>query len=69
MKSLIIAAGRGKRIPKFTKKIPKCLIKISNKPIIARQIDTFRKNKIKTKPTIVDNGLNVLISINIFISE
>jgi L-glutamine-phosphate cytidylyltransferase len=48
MKSLIIAAGRGKRIPKFTKKIPKCLIKISNKPIIARQIDTFRKNKIKT---------------------
>lgn len=48
MKSLIIAAGRGKRIPEFSKKIPKCLIKIAGKPIIARQIDIFKKNKIKT---------------------
>lgn len=46
MKSLILAAGPGKRIPKFTKKIPKCLIKISNKPIILRQIELMKKNKL-----------------------
>ena len=28
MKAIIIAAGSGKRIPQFTKKKPKCLIKI-----------------------------------------
>tara|TARA_B110000444_G_C18674411_1_gene516774 strand:+ start:166 stop:882 length:717 start_codon:yes stop_codon:yes gene_type:complete len=46
MKSLILAAGSGKRIPKFTKKIPKCLIKVSNKPIILRQIELMNKNKL-----------------------
>jgi len=34
MKAIIIAAGSGKRIPQFTKKKPKCLIKIKNKTLI-----------------------------------
>ena len=47
MNSLIIAAGKGKRIKEFTKKIPKSLIKINNKTILKRQIDFMKKNKIK----------------------
>lgn len=39
MKSIIIAAGSGKRIPEFSKKIPKSLIAINNKSILKRQID------------------------------
>lgn len=47
MKSIIIAAGSGKRIPEFTKKIPKSMIKINNKSILKRQIDIMKKLNIK----------------------
>ena len=47
MKSIIIAAGSGKRIPEFSKIAPKSLIKINNKSILKRQIDLLRKSKIK----------------------
>ncbi len=47
MKSIIIAAGLGKRIPEFTKKIPKSMIKINNKSILKRQIDIMKKFNIK----------------------
>ena len=47
MKSIIIAAGSGKRIPEFTKKIPKSMIKINNKSILKRQIDIMKKFNIK----------------------
>ena len=47
MKSIIIAAGKGSRIPEFTKDIPKSLIKINNKSLLKRQIDQMRNFKIK----------------------
>ena len=47
MKSLIIAAGIGSRIPEFTKDIPKSLIRINNKSLLKRQIDQMRNFKIK----------------------
>ncbi len=47
MKSIIIAAGKGSRVPEFSKSIPKSLIKINNKSILKRQIDLLRKFKIK----------------------
>ena len=47
MKSIIIAAGSGRRIPEFSKLAPKSLIKINNKSILKRQIDLLRKSKIK----------------------
>ena len=47
MRSIIIAAGRGTRVPEFSKTIPKSLIKINNKPILKRQIDQMRNLKIK----------------------
>ena len=42
MKSIIIAAGSGRRIPEISKTIPKSLIKINNKSILKRQIDLMR---------------------------
>lgn len=47
MKAIIIAAGKGSRIPKVSKKKPKCFIKINNVAIIDRQINLLKKNKIK----------------------
>ena len=46
MKSIIIAAGSGRRIPEFSKIIPKSLIKINKKSILKRQIDLMTKSKI-----------------------
>ena len=34
MKSIILAAGRGTRIPQFSKKKPKCMIQINGKSIL-----------------------------------
>ena len=39
MKAILLAAGYGKRLGSLTKKKPKCLIKINNKPIIQIWID------------------------------
>lgn len=46
MKSLILAAGPGSRIPEISKTKPKCLIKIKDKTILGRQIHLMRKNNI-----------------------
>lgn len=46
MKSIILAAGKGSRVPEFSDRIPKSLIKINNKSILKRQIDLLRKFKI-----------------------
>jgi choline kinase len=43
MKSIIIAAGSGRRIPEFSKDIPKSLIKINRKSILKRQIDFMKE--------------------------
>jgi choline kinase len=47
MKSIIIAAGSGRRIPEFSKLIPKSLIKINKKSLLKRQIDLMRKSEIR----------------------
>ena len=47
MKAIIIAAGNAKRLGSKTKKIPKGLLNINGQSIIERQINIFRKNKIK----------------------
>ncbi len=46
MKSIILAAGKGTRIPEFSKKKPKCLIKLNGKSILKRQINFYKKLKI-----------------------
>jgi len=46
MKAVILAAGIGSRMGKIAKEIPKCLIKIDNKPIIKKQIESLHSNDI-----------------------
>ena len=50
---LILSGGKGTRVKKFTKKIPKCLIDINGKPFLYHQLRYLKKNNFK----------NVLISI------
>jgi len=54
MKAIILAAGRGTRIPQVTKNKPKCLIKIDKKTILERQI--FFLHKLKIKDIIIIKG-------------
>jgi len=42
MKAIILAAGRGTRLRKYTNRIPKCLLEIGGMSILERQIKTFR---------------------------
>ncbi len=47
MDLVILAGGRGKRISKFTKKIPKPLIKVSNIEFIQYLINFYSKYNFK----------------------
>lgn len=41
MKAIILAAGSGLRLNKYTKDLPKCMLSVSGKPILWHQIDLF----------------------------
>ena len=47
MKCIILAAGKGSRIPEFSIRKPKCLIKIKCEEILKLQLNFFRKLNIK----------------------
>ena len=47
MKAIILSAGSGSRLGNLTKELPKSLVDVNGKPIIQRQIETFRNNGIK----------------------
>lgn len=53
MKAIILAAGAGKRLGKFGRKTPKCLIKFGDKSIIERQIDALKSNGIEDISVVV----------------
>ncbi len=44
---LILCGGKGTRVEKYTKKIPKCLIQFNNKPFIYHQLKLLKKLNIK----------------------
>ena len=44
--AIILSGGKGTRIKKITKKIPKCLIDINGKPFLYHQLKYLKKNKI-----------------------
>lgn len=42
MKAIILAAGKGTRLGKYTKDMPKCMLKFNGKTLIERQVETLR---------------------------
>ena len=52
--AIILSGGKGTRVKKYTKKIPKCLIEINGKPFLYHQLEYLKKNNIK----------NVIVSVN-----
>jgi choline kinase len=46
MKAVILAAGKGTRIPEITKNDPKCLIKIGDNTLLERQVEVLTNNSI-----------------------
>jgi len=43
MKAIILAAGRGSRLNKYTEDLPKGMLPLNGKPLLQRQIETLRK--------------------------
>jgi len=52
MKAIILAAGMGTRLGKYTQGLPKCMLKFAGKTLIQNQVDTLRASGI-TDITIV----------------
>ena len=46
--AVILSGGRGIRVKKYTKNIPKCLIEINGKPFLYHQLKYLKKNNIKS---------------------
>ena len=46
-KALIIAAGLGSRLKKYTENLPKCMLDFGGKTLLERQLDAYKKNGIK----------------------
>jgi choline kinase len=42
MKAIIVAAGQGRRLLPYTDDMPKCLVPVRGRPMIARQLEAFR---------------------------
>ncbi|MEK6855106.1 MAG: phosphocholine cytidylyltransferase family protein [Nanoarchaeota archaeon] len=47
MKAIILAAGEGKRLKKYTQNLPKCMLNIDGKSLLERQIETLNSCAIK----------------------
>ncbi|PIN73368.1 hypothetical protein COV20_04010 [Candidatus Woesearchaeota archaeon CG10_big_fil_rev_8_21_14_0_10_45_16] len=43
MKAIILAAGMGTRLGKYTESLPKCMLNFNGKTLIERQVETLRK--------------------------
>ena len=44
--AIILSGGKGTRVKKYTKKIPKCLININGKPFLYYQLKYLKNNNI-----------------------
>jgi len=42
MKAIILAAGMGTRLGKYTENLPKCMLNFNGKPLIQHQVETLR---------------------------
>ena len=62
MKSIILAAGEGKRLRPLTDNIPKCMVKLFGKSLLELQVDILQKNGI-TDISVVTGYQSELIKI------
>ena len=46
-KALIVAAGLGSRLKKYTENLPKCMLDFGGKTLLQRQLESYKKNGIK----------------------
>ena len=46
MKAIIIAAGKGARLKRYTEELPKCMLKFGGKTLLKRQIEALNANGI-----------------------
>jgi len=46
-KAIVIAAGRGRRLAHYTDEMPKCLVPVGDRPILAHQIAAFRAHGVR----------------------
>ncbi|WP_020589346.1 NTP transferase domain-containing protein [Desulfobacter curvatus] len=56
MKAIILAAGRGKRLEKYTKGLPKCLLKLGNETVLSREIRLLQEAGISKENIYVVGG-------------
>ena len=62
MKAVILAAGKGTRMPEITNDIPKCLIDINGKTLLERQINILLRYSIKKIYVVVGYMAKKIIS-------
>ncbi|RMH40168.1 MAG: phosphocholine cytidylyltransferase family protein [Deltaproteobacteria bacterium] len=46
-KAIVVAAGMGRRLRPYTDGIPKCLVPVAGRPILARQLDALRAHGVR----------------------
>ena len=64
MNTVILAAGKGNRLKPLTNKIPKCLVKIQNKSLLAWQLDSLTSAGISNIHLITGYKKNKIINLN-----
>ena len=52
--AIILSGGKGTRVKKYTKKIPKCLVDVNGQPFLYHQLKYLKKNNLKK--IIISNG-------------
>lgn len=60
MKAIILSAGQGHRLLPFTERIPKCLVRVQERPLIGWQIDTLTRYGIEDISVVVGYGADAV---------
>ena len=60
MQAIILAAGMGKRLGKYTKNATKCMVPVNNKTLIEYAVETLVANNIKKLTIVVGYKSEVL---------
>lgn len=56
VKAIILSAGQGRRLLPFTERIPKCVVSVHGRPLIAWQIDALQRCGIEDITVVVGYG-------------